>query len=152
MTDSSHDDASQPDSRRTVHARWQGESLIALSVRDGEFNLASDESSEGGGTNAGPMPSELLFSSLASCFAMAVAWVARKRRVVLPDLEVNVRWGYNMPDRRYDQIQVEALSSLAESAPEEWDLIVRRAVEVCWVSRTMSQGVSIAVEASTLRK
>ena len=152
MTDNSHGDDGQPDRRRRAHARWQGGAVVTLSLRDGLFSLTSDEGPEEGGTNTGPMPSELLFSSMASCFAMAVAWVARKRRLELPDLEVVVSWGYDLAGRRYDNVKIEALSSLAESAPEEWALLLRHATDVCWVSRTMRQGVPIAVEASTLRK
>jgi len=141
-----------PDRQRKVRGRWQGAFSVELAVRDGKFTLTSDEGAEGGGTDAGPMPSELLFSSMASCFAMAVAWVAKKRRQVLPDLEVIVSWGYDITQRRYDHVQIEAMSSLATSAPAEFELLVRRATDVCWVSRTMKQGVPIDVRATTLRR
>ncbi|MGA2512978.1 MAG: OsmC family protein [Candidatus Limnocylindrales bacterium] len=140
-----------PGRHRKVRGRWHGAFSVELAVRDGKFLLSSDEGREGGGTDAGPMPSELLFSSMASCFAMAVAWVAKKRRQVLPDLEVVVSWGYDISQRRYDQVQIEAMSSLATSAPAEFELLVQRATDVCWVSRTMKQGIPIAVKASALR-
>jgi uncharacterized OsmC-like protein len=150
------DDALEPEAvggrRRKVHGRWQGGYRVELAVRDGRFTLTSDEGPEEGGTDTGPMPSELLFSSLASCFAMAIAWVAKKRRQDLPDLEVIVTWGYDVSQRWYDHVQIEAMSSLATSAPAEFELLVQRATDVCWVSRTMKQGVPIAVRASTLRR
>ena len=37
------------------------------------------------------MPTELLAAALASCFCLAVAWAARKRRITLEDLRVDVR-------------------------------------------------------------
>jgi uncharacterized OsmC-like protein len=138
--------------RRTVHGRWQGDYRVELVVREGRFKLASDEGPEEGGTDTGPMPSELLFSSLASCFAMAIAWVAKRRRQVLPDLEVIVTWGYDVSQRWYDHVEIEAMSSMATTAPEEFELLVQRATDVCWVSRTMKQGVPIAVRASTLQR
>jgi uncharacterized OsmC-like protein len=139
------------DRRRNVRGQWRGHFRVDLDVRDGRFQLTSDEASEVGGTEAGPMPSELLFSSLASCFAMAVAWMAKKRRQVLPDLEVIVSWGYDAAERRYDDVQIEAMSSMAVLAPAEFEMLVQRATEVCWVSRTMIHGIPIAVSASTLR-
>jgi organic hydroperoxide reductase OsmC/OhrA len=82
---------------------------------------------------------------------MAVAWMAKKRRQVLPDLEVIVSWGYDVAGRRYDDVQIEAMSSMAILAPAEFEMLVQRATEVCWVSRTMIHGIPIAVSASTLR-
>lgn len=140
------------DRHRKVRGRWEGDYRVELDVRGGRFTLASDEGPEEGGTDTGPMPSELLFSSMASCFAIAIAWVAKKRRQVLPDLEVVVSWGYDLSQRRYDHVEIEAMSSLAASAPEEWGLLVQRATDVCWVSRTMKQGITIAVRASTLQR
>jgi organic hydroperoxide reductase OsmC/OhrA len=138
--------------RRKIHGRWQGGYRVELTVRDGRFTLTSDEGPEEGGTDTGPMPSELLFSSLASCFAMAIEWVAKKRHHVLPDLEVIVTWGYDVSQRWYDHVQIEAMSSMATTAPEEFELLVQRATDVCWVSRTMKHGVPISVRASTLQR
>jgi len=69
------------DRRRNVRGQWRGQFRVDLDVRDGRFQLVSDEASE----IAAPRPVQCvgtLFSSLASCFAMAVAWMAKKRRQV----------------------------------------------------------------------
>ncbi len=120
---------------------------MELVVRDGRFTLASDQGQDEGGDDSGPKPSELLFSSVASCFAMAVAWTARKRRVELPDLEVVVTWGDDLAERTYDHIEVEATSSLATTAPDQFETLVRLAGDVCWVTRTMRGGVPISIRA-----
>ena len=133
---------------RQVHARWQGSYRVELAVRDGRFILTSDQGSEDGGEDGGPVPSELLFSSLASCFAMAVVWSARKRRMTLPDLDVIVSWGYNTPERMYDDIAIEARSSLATEVPEQYEALIRLADEVCWVTRTIRNGRPVAVRAA----
>lgn len=133
--------------RRRVRARWQGGYRVELAVRNGHFTLASDQGPEDGGDDAGPAPSELLFASVASCFAMAVAWSARKRRLELPDLEVTVSWGSDSAQRRYDQLEIDATSTLATAAPEQFEALLRLAEEVCWVTRTIRAGAPIAVRA-----
>ena len=51
------------------------------------FELTADEPVSVGGAGTGPMPTQLFLSSLGTCFAMAVAFVAHKRGVELPDLD-----------------------------------------------------------------
>jgi putative redox protein len=137
-----------PVNGRQVRAHLREAFRVELEVRDGRFSLVSDQGPEDGGGDAGPVPSELLFSSLASCFAMAMAWSAQKRRVVLPDLEIIVSWGYNKPERMYDDIRIEARSSLATVAPEQYEALVRLAEQVCWVTRTIQRGRPITVQAA----
>jgi uncharacterized OsmC-like protein len=79
---------------------------------------------------------------------MAIVWTARKRRVVLPDLEIVVSWGYNRQERVYDCITIEARSSLATEMPEQYEALVRLAGEACWVTRTMRRGQPIVVRAA----
>lgn len=131
--------------RRRVRARWRDGYRIDLDLRDGRFTLVSDEPPEDGGTDSGPMPSELLFAGVASCFAMAVAWAARKRRRELVDLEVSVGGAYDRPGRRYSRLEVAASSSLARTDPGEFAAILRLAEEVCWVTRTIGPGVLVEV-------
>jgi uncharacterized OsmC-like protein len=134
---------------RRVRARLRGTFRVEMDIRDGRFALVSDQGPEDGGGDAGPVPSELLFSSVASCFSMAMAWSARKKRLVLPDLEIVVRWGYNTPERVYDRVTIEARSSLGKEAPEDFEAIIRLAEQVCWVTRTIQQGMPIVVQAAT---
>ena len=133
---------------RGVRAQWHGGYRVELAVRDGRFTLLSDEAPEDGGDDTGPMPSELLFASVASCFAMAVAWAARKRGQDLPDLEVAVNGQYDRPQRRYNRLEIVATSALATEAPEKFDALIRLAKEVCWVTRSIEPGIAITVRAS----
>jgi putative redox protein len=145
-------DAPAPDTTavrgRHVHGRWRGNYRVELEVRDGRFALVSDERPEDGGNDTGPAPSELLFASVASCFAMAVIWTARKRRLTLPDLEIIVAWGYNRKERIYDNVTIEARSSLATEIPEQYEALIRIAGEACWVTRTIRHGRPITVRAA----
>lgn len=132
---------------RSVRADWRGGYRVELEIRDGRFTLVCDETPEDGGADAGPMPSEMLFASVASCFAMAVAWAARKRRQELPDLEVVVSGRYDRPERRYDWLEIVASSTLAADAPDQFDALLRLAREVCWVTRSIEPGIAISIRA-----
>jgi uncharacterized OsmC-like protein len=130
-----------------VLATWKGGFHVEMDVREGRFRLFSDERVEDGGTDTAPMPSEYLFASVASCFAMAVAWAARKRRVDLPDLEVVVSGVHDYPERRYELIEVTAVSTLAVTAPDEFDRLVHLAEDVCWITRSIVPGIGLRVSA-----
>jgi uncharacterized OsmC-like protein len=130
---------------RSVRAGWRGGYRVELEIRDGRFTLVCDETPEDGGADAGPMPSEMLFASVASCFAMAIAWAARKRRQDLPDLEIVVNGRYDKPQRRYDHLEIVASSTLAADAPDRFDALIRLARDVCWVTRTIEPGIAISI-------
>lgn len=132
---------------RSVRADWRGGYRVELEIRDGRFSLICDESPEDGGADAGPMPSEMLFASVASCFAMAMAWAARKRREELPDLVVTVNGRYDRPERRYDTLEIVASSTLAVDSPDQFAAMLRLAREVCWVTRSIEPGIAISIRA-----
>ena len=136
-----------PHGHRRVEATWLGGFRVEMNVRQGRFRLTSDERVEDGGTDSAPMPSEYLFASVASCFAMAVAWAARKRRIELPDLEVIVSGVHDYPERRYELIEVSAASTLAVTAPEEFERLVHLAEDVCWITRSIVPGIGLKVSA-----
>ena len=70
-----------------VVARWEGG--WKATVTAGPFSFTVDEPEDAGGTFTGPMPTEYFLGSLASCYALALAWCARKRGFELPDLSVS---------------------------------------------------------------
>src|SRR5712692_592719 len=90
-----------------VDAYWEGGYACRIPVRG--FEVRVDEPPMYGGTDTGPMPTELFLSSLAACFTLAVAHAARKRGVELPDLAVRVEGDYGR--LRFDRIRVEVHSS-----------------------------------------
>ena len=78
------------------------------------------------------MPTELFLASLAACFTLAVAHVARKWGVELPDLAVRAHGEYEGP--RFRRIRVEVLSNHPR---QELDSFIERAVSYCYVSNTL---------------
>jgi putative redox protein len=71
------------------------------------FRTDTDAREEDGGVGAGPEPLRLLLLSLASCTAMDVISILRKKRQEVTDLTVDVR-GSRVDEhpRVYDRIEV----------------------------------------------
>lgn len=112
-------------------AHWEGGYRVRVRVR--EFEIVSDEPPQDGGTDTGPMPTELLLSSLASCFAMAMYHAARKRQIELEDLAVRVTADYD--GLRIDRFVVTVHSSHPR---EELEAMKERAIRWCYVSNTLA--------------
>ena len=101
-------------------------------VRAGEFEIRIDEPESAGGEGTGPQPTEVFLASFASCFALSVAHVARKRDIVLDDLSVRAIGTYDGP--KFVNIRIEVTSSHDRA---ELDKLVERASAVCYVSNTL---------------
>ncbi|MGQ0668443.1 MAG: OsmC family protein [Actinomycetota bacterium] len=113
-----------------ITAYWEGGYRSRVPVRD--FEIVVDEPSQYGGTDKGPMPTELFLSALASCFEMAVYHAFRKRQVELPDLAVRAEADYD--GLRFARIRLEVLSSHPQ---EEIEKILEQAISYCYVSNTL---------------
>lgn len=113
-----------------VDATWDGGYRCRVKARD--FEIRVDEPTSVGGDDTGPQPTELFLASLASCFALAVAWAARKQGVELADLAVRAVGTYQGP--KFAALRVE-VSSTHERA--ELEKIVKRAKGACYVSNTL---------------
>ena len=86
------------------------------------------------------MPTELLLASVSSCFALALAWAARKNDVELPDLEVSATGTYQGP--KFAGIAITVESSLDEERLVPLLAVAKRA---CYVSNTFAHGPDITV-------
>ena len=111
-------------------AHWEGGYRVRVPVRG--FVVVSDEPSQYGGTDEGPTPTELLLSSLAVCFTMAVAHAFRKNGVELPDLAVRAAADYE--GLRLSRFRLHVHSSHPR---EEIEAVMDRAKSYCFVSNTL---------------
>jgi uncharacterized OsmC-like protein len=98
------------------------------------FEIQIDEPAEYGGSDTGPMPTEVFLASLGACFALAVAHAARKQDIELPDLTVRASGEYE--GARFRRLRVEVHSSHPRDQLERF---VERAVAYCYVSNTLLQ-------------
>jgi putative redox protein len=110
-------------------------------VQAGKFQLTVDEPPEAGGTGRGPMPTELLLASVSSCYAMALAWAARKRGIDLPDLTVTATGAY--AGQRFESLTLTVHTSApaADITP-----LIEPAKRVCYVSNTFANAPAIVVD------
>ena len=113
-------------------AEWTGG--LAIEVGGRGHSLRVDEPPEFGGEDTGPMPTEVLVAAIASCFCLAMAWAARKRRIPLQDLRVHVR-----PERASGEPRHGAYDIWIESSTPEADLapVIDLATRYCWVTNTI---------------
>jgi putative redox protein len=127
-------------------ASWRGGYATDVAVRS--HTVRVDEPLDLGGGDTGPMPTELFCASLASCFCLAVAHVARKRSLDLPGLRVTVEAQRAGRDLRYDRLTVTA------GADVDADILARlveRAKSFCWVSNTLAAGTTLEYRTCTSR-
>lgn len=124
---------------KTARARWTGG--WRCEVEAGGFALVVDEPADVGGTGTGPMPTDLLLASLSSCFALALAWAARKRGYELPDLEVTATGSY--VGNKFGSLLLTVQSSLAQDRLAE---LLEPAKRACYVSNTFAHCPDIRIE------
>jgi putative redox protein len=115
---------------RTVRTRWTG-GMRAVTDVDG-FEIVVDEPETHGGTGTGPQPTDLLLTSVATCIALSIAFVAKKRRVELLGLDVNVVGTYK--GLEFERIAASISSGTPAEVLEE---LVSEAERVCYVSNTL---------------
>lgn len=132
------DDADPRGGTKTARALWTGG--WRCEVEAGGFSLVVDEPASVGGTGSGPMPTDLLLASLSSCFALALAWAARKSGFDLPDLEVSATGIYDGP--RFSALQLTVESSLPE---DQLTALFEPARRACYVSNTFEQCPEIVI-------
>ena len=117
---------------------------FAATVEARGHRVDVDEPPEAGGEDAGFMPTELLFASLASCFALALAHAARKRELELPGLRVEVTAERPGSELRYDHVVVSASAGVPL---DELSALVEKAERLCWVSNTLARTPQIEYRA-----
>jgi len=122
-----------------AEARWERGYRADVSVR--QFRFVVDEPADVGGDDAGAMPTEYLLVALSSCYAMALAHVARKRDVALGPLTVSAVATYDGPSFSAIDIQV----AFDDQPPPAIDELVERASNVCYVSRTLARRPRVTV-------
>ncbi|HWP93128.1 MAG TPA: OsmC family protein [Thermodesulfobacteriota bacterium] len=121
-----------------VQAVWKKNYQVEVIAR--QFRVPVDEAPEFHGDDTGMMPTELFLSSLASCFCLALVYVARKKKIEVKDMRVNVRGQKNLLNFIFSKLTVEVDSSLPSEILED---IISLAKKYCFVSNTISKSCPI---------
>jgi uncharacterized OsmC-like protein len=111
-------------------------------VRVRQFEAEVDEPPTSGGADLGPMPTEYLLMSLASCFALAVAHVARRDGVEVGPFRVTAEGTYAGPSFS----SVDVVVHLDDDPPEGIEELIERARRVCYVSNTLARQPEIVAK------
>ncbi|SNS71152.1 osmotically inducible protein OsmC [Asanoa hainanensis] len=130
-------------STRSVHAKLVDG--YQVDVTAGAYSLRVDEpETVAGGTGTGPQPTDYLLTAAASCFAMAIAYSARKRGLALPPLEVNATGTYDGP--AFAEIALEVVVDLPDA---EIERLIAAGERVCYVTNTLRRGPSVTIHHSS---
>lgn len=113
-----------------MYATWEGDYRCRVQARHHEIRV--DEPLSAGGSDSGPQPTEVFLASLASCYALAIGHVARKRGIELADVAVRAVGEYDGP--KFVKVRVEVNSTHRR---EELEPLLSRASAVCYVSNTL---------------
>ena len=130
---------------RSIRAVASSLGGYSVDVTMRQHHIRVDEPPQDGGSDSGPMPTELLCGALASCFVVALQFVAGKRDLELPDLEVVVTAERAGRELRYGRFIVDARCRLPRGDLEH---LIARAAQVCWVSKTLSGGAEVVYRAN----
>ena len=122
-------------------AEWKKNYQVGVQVR--QFDVNVDEPPQYNGEDTGMMPTELFISSLASCFCLALVFVAKKKEMEIADMRVDVSAEADTKNFRYKKLIVKIISSTSESELEQ---LIRRAKKFCYVSNTISESCPIEYE------
>ena len=122
-------------------AEWKTNYQVGVRVR--QFEVNTDEPPKYKGEDTGMMPTELFISSLASCFCLALVFVAKKYNIKINDMKVSVSAEADKANCRYKSINVKVMSSLSESKLEE---LIEQAKKYCYVTNTISKPFTIEYE------
>ncbi|MEW6144409.1 MAG: OsmC family protein [Thermodesulfobacteriota bacterium] len=116
-----------------VKAFWRRK--YQVDVRARQFSVLTDEPPDFSGEDAGMMPTELFLASVASCFCMAIIYVATKRRIEVDDMEVDVEGEKDVKNFVFTKLIVKVRSTVPARTLEA---LIEEARKYCFVSRTIT--------------
>jgi len=125
-------------STRHVSARWDGGQSAVTDIRGMRVSIGEDAPPLG--TTSAPLPTEVLLASVASCFAIALAFVAAKRKLELPGLQVDVDGSYDGP-----RLATIDISVSSDADPDLVNRLIPSAERLCYVTNTLRQPPQITI-------
>jgi uncharacterized OsmC-like protein len=111
-----------------------------LEIEAGKHRIITDQTEEYGGTDTGPMSSQLLLSAIASCFGQSVLYVAERMHKEIAGLRLEVEGDKDRKEFRLGAVRI----TLRADCPQA--LLVKiapMAKKYCFV--TNSLGVPVEV-------
>lgn len=101
-------------------------------------HLTTDQASEYGGEDLGPMASELLLSAIASCFGQSMLYVASRMRRQISELCLDVE---SEKDAEHFRISEVSVSIRAKCDPDVLRKVADMAKKYCFVTNSLSADI-----------
>lgn len=130
-----------------VEVKWDGETGGLVNV--GGRRLLIEIPKEFGGKGGNFCPDELLMASIGGCLLTTLIWLAKRLKVKLSDVEVQVKGIVEGGLSGYEVSRVEASISVTIKRGEDKarvERLVKLAEEYCHITRALSQGVRLQLE------
>jgi len=126
---------------RSVHVQWMGQYRTSINIR-GVHQLDGDETSEYGGNDTGPMPTEFFLASVASCLCLAVTHIGKKKKISVNNIQVSASGEKDPKSFQFKEIHLEIHANIPEN---ELQPLVLQAKKYCFVSNTIIKGCPINI-------
>ncbi|MDR2056379.1 MAG: OsmC family protein [Desulfovibrio sp.] len=110
-------------------------------VSSGRHSLITDQLPEYGGTDQGPMASEIFLFAVASCFGQSVLHVAKKMRKAATRLAVEVTATKNSSKFCFSEMVITVKADCDADTLEKMAALARK---YCFVTNSLSGSVNIA--------
>jgi putative redox protein len=127
---------------KPITVTWDGGVRFTADVRGHKITV--DQPTQGGGTDSGPMPLELVPTALGTCVALFVQQFLATRGLDATGLEVQVSTVGAANPHRIGRLDVSV--AIPKGIPEQYRDALVRAAESCTVHHTLSYRPEIAVE------
>ena len=127
---------------KPVTVTWDGGVRFTADIRGHKVSV--DQPPQGGGTDSGPMPLELVPAALGTCVALFVQQFLTTRGLDPTGMEVQVFTAPAADPHRIGMFEVTV--SVPKGVPEKYRDAVRHVAESCTVHHTLTHRPDIAVE------
>ena len=122
----------------TASAIGSCDSLCYQTDVNGRHVLVTDEPEAIGGNDLGPAPHELLPAALAACISTMLSLYARRQRMHIGDIRVDVEYDAHATPRIFD-----VTICLPETVPDDQLMRLRQVVQTCPVTQAFEAGFVI---------
>lgn len=109
-------------------------------LQAGEFGLVADQFPDSGGQGTGPVPGFIFLWAVAACFGQAVYHVARKMRLEVPDLALDVDGDKHPEEFRFRSVAIEIRARVPQAKLER---AVNVAKKYCFVTKSLDPSVTL---------
>lgn len=127
-----------------IDLEWLGNMRSRARIRG--FVILIDIPKENGGEVTGPKPTELLLASLGSCFMSGVAYFAKKMRINIKDLRLNISGVRESGDSpRLTQINISVQNQFEGIDPQRLQRLRALAEKYCTVGNTLKNETNVSI-------